>query len=457
MDLADACRKVSSACLYLLSATPTHTLPVVLDPDELAEQADRMDLHRAVMRGNGFYDWMTRPVMKGEVAEAMASLRLDELTSPAVRPLPVVNLLAIDNGKYVDTSLHEVLPEDRVPFLQYLSNRILGIGIITAVSCLMSTLQCKEIADNPTLQAPGFGKTTLLAVAGFAIQASLGPVLCSGPSNVAVDNLARRLDRITKSVCERYNNQDEEVTSPTRARHRLVVRGYNKQRELDAFISLFKDPAYAPSATKRKRKNPWRLHLSVAYWLLVLLGSSVGTLHDDDSEALHLLRREIERRADLGNLRAVAAGQMSWQEFEAAEDIGALVKNELSSLMSQIVDIADMLCTTPAQATSERGDYVSWAERTARGVLIDEVYVATVSLTLKVRSTNRSAHSKRRSPTFEPSSLIAEAILSGNRLEKSCQANLSHRLSYLSAPDRSFLTCPSNRWDFGLKEPTTSR
>jgi hypothetical protein len=63
---------------------------------------------------------------------------------------------------------------------------------------------------------------------------------------------------------------------------------------------------------------------------------------------------------------------MAWREFAAIEDIGALIKNQLSSLMSRIVDAADLLYTTPAQAASANGDYVGWSERTARGVLIDE-------------------------------------------------------------------------------------
>lgn len=57
----------------------------------------------------------------------------------------------------------------------------------------------------------------MLAVAGLAMQASLGQILCSGPSNVAVDNLARRLDRTTRSICARYNQSkwpDDEPRPP---------------------------------------------------------------------------------------------------------------------------------------------------------------------------------------------------------------------------------------------------
>ncbi|KAH6854035.1 P-loop containing nucleoside triphosphate hydrolase protein [Chaetomium sp. MPI-CAGE-AT-0009] len=284
----------------------------------------------------------------------MASLSIAAPTSVALRPLPIVNLLEVQDQRYVDALLEEALPADRVPFREYLTKRILGIGIVIA--------------------APGFGKTTLLSVAGLAMQASLGQILCSGPSNVAVDNLARRVDRTTRLICARYN-EEKWPEDPSRARHRLVVRGYNKKWEMQALVSLLEDPDFIPPVSRGKHKNPWQLPLSVAYWTLALLGSRssrIPALDRDDSEVLHGLYARIRQREDMRNVCAVASGQMSWQEFAMAEDIGALLKNQLASLMSRIVEVADLLCTTPAQAASHGSDYADWVERTARGVLIDE-------------------------------------------------------------------------------------
>lgn len=206
------------------------------------------------------------------------------------------------------------------------------------------------------------------------MQASLGQILCSGPSNVAVDNLARRLDQTTRSICARYN-YSKWPDDPSRARHRLVVRGYNRRREMHAFLSLLEDPGFVPTNSSRKHRNPWQLPLSVAYWLLALLGSRnprIPALDPNDSEVLHGLYADIHQRDDLKNLCAVAAGQMSWEEFTRAEDIESLEKGQLPGLMDRIVDIADLLCTTPAQTVSENANYGEWAERTACGVLIDE-------------------------------------------------------------------------------------
>ncbi|KAK4149095.1 P-loop containing nucleoside triphosphate hydrolase protein [Chaetomidium leptoderma] len=316
------------------------------------QQQDQMDLHRAVMRGQGFYDWMTRPAANVGLIQARASASINEPPTRTARPPPVVNFLAIRDQAYIDALLEEVLPVDRAPFREYMVNRFLGIGIVTA--------------------APGFGKTTLIAVAGLAMEASIGHVLASGPSNVAVDNLALRLDRTSRSVCARYN-QDKAQDDPTRARHRLVVRGYTPDLEKDAFFKLLENRDYVPPVSPGKRKNPWTLQLSLACWLLVLLGcpqERFGGLHPDDSEALHGLQAGFNRRLSLRNLCAVATGALTWAEFRAAEDIGNLHENVIGGLMKEILDIANIVAITPAKAPSL--SYGGWVRRIAKCVLIDE-------------------------------------------------------------------------------------
>jgi hypothetical protein len=65
------------------------------------------------------------------------------------------------------------------------------------------------------------------------MQATLGKILCSGPTNVAIDNLAARLDKITTSVCSRYN-EGKAADDPGRQRRRLVVRAYADWQETTA-------------------------------------------------------------------------------------------------------------------------------------------------------------------------------------------------------------------------------
>lgn len=108
------------------TAEPTHEIP--------GNVKETMDLHRALMRGSGFFDWMTRPT--SDIVEVMAVTSLQDTTTPTpkLRDLPVINFLQIDDDKFVDALIDEALPQDRARFRQYLSNRALGLGIVTAVS-----------------------------------------------------------------------------------------------------------------------------------------------------------------------------------------------------------------------------------------------------------------------------------------------------------------------------------
>ncbi|KAG7284557.1 hypothetical protein NEMBOFW57_010935 [Staphylotrichum longicolle] len=296
----------------------------------------------------GFYDWMTSPSQTPETEEpnieAMANLTLGQ-QHPPVRALPVVNFLDIPDDRYTWALLEETLPGDRAPFRQYMTRRHLGLGIITA--------------------APGFGKTSLLSVAGLAMQASLGKILCSGPTNVAVDNLASRLNTISTSVCRRYNDGKSE-DDPSRQRRRLVVRAYMVRQETTALMQLLRFPDKEVSLGG---KSAWKLHLSIAYWCLMLLGSKargIGELTADDSEALHKLRRDIEGRAEFTHLRAVAAREMSWADFSKTKYV------DLQPLLGQIVLAADLLCVTPARSAELRSPCLYFKKRLAAGILIDE-------------------------------------------------------------------------------------
>lgn len=124
--------------MYLPGTPGSHSLPVEETAEERAEREDRMELHRAVMRGRGFYDWMTRPTAQADLTQAMASLSVSDPATPVARPLPVVNLLAAQDQEYVDALLQEALPADRAPFREYLTSRILGIGIVTAVGLTLA-------------------------------------------------------------------------------------------------------------------------------------------------------------------------------------------------------------------------------------------------------------------------------------------------------------------------------
>lgn len=85
---------------------------------------DRMDLQRAVLRGTGFYEWMTNapefPFWPSEPA--------------GFRSIPFCNLLQIEDKAYAEAIVREAPPQDQERFRGYLVNRPLALGIIAAVS-----------------------------------------------------------------------------------------------------------------------------------------------------------------------------------------------------------------------------------------------------------------------------------------------------------------------------------
>jgi hypothetical protein len=104
-------------------------------------------LHRHLMCGHGFYEWLATEdpladsrsaVSDGEDSDNSQTLvRAMAATSIAHVPrdkLPTVNYFEIDDQRYVDALLAEALPQDRERFRRYMSDRPLGLGIVTGVS-----------------------------------------------------------------------------------------------------------------------------------------------------------------------------------------------------------------------------------------------------------------------------------------------------------------------------------
>ncbi|KAK0756460.1 hypothetical protein N5P37_010932 [Trichoderma harzianum] len=197
-------RKVDAVCMFHPQAQPSTA-------EAPQDVRFKMALHRALLRGNGFYHLLVRD----ESCEI----------NHAPRSLPVVNYLDIDDG-FITTLLLEVLPEDRTRFYNYMAKRPLGLGCISA--------------------GPGFGKTTAISVATIGMAATLGKIYALAPTHVATDTFADRLNRITQRVTDRYNK-----CNLIRRRRALVVRGYKFRDEYDAFIGLLRNPrSGSTTATK---------------------------------------------------------------------------------------------------------------------------------------------------------------------------------------------------------------
>ncbi|UKZ77015.1 hypothetical protein TrVFT333_004731 [Trichoderma virens FT-333] len=283
--------------------------------------------------------WPARVVHNPMTIDALSE------SSPA---LPSVNLLQLPQ-RHIKALMEEVLPSDRKRLCAYLSKAPLGFGLITG--------------------GPGFGKTTVLSVATLGMSITLGPILASAATDVATDNFAEHLNRISERFTRRLNESKRLDDSP--AGRILVVRGYFEEDEIEAFQSLLEHPQMGDAAAPRSNSSyraPWRLQLSLTFWLLVALRSpAVRPLHYEDNEEIHLLQSYLDHRGEFERLRNVAAGVISFEEYKNGRMVSPYV---IKHLFQGILRHADILCTNPALSCN--GLYAPWKKYVARGIAVDE-------------------------------------------------------------------------------------
>ncbi|KAF4996626.1 hypothetical protein FGRMN_4372 [Fusarium graminum] len=391
--LLEAERQVKAISNFHIDAEPTNVdgtgLP--LDPNTgrivgnlnsaqckvLIELCDRMSLHREVLRGAGFHDWMTTKVPKipawavsklstskahksqpsdaqaSQITEGIAKLGVGSKAS-TIRPLPSVDFLDVDDLAFVACIVQEAFPQDRVRFREYLSNRPLGLGLIgTGSDAVMTNVD---------------------TAATLAMQAKLGKILCSGPTDISIDNFADHLAGRDQAITDRCN-QGKPFDDASRRRYTLIIRGYNPDHETSAIANLLRNPSLCDEAAPSvswKFPSCWKLNLSCTFWLLLVLRSpAVGrTLLPDDPKFLHDLQKRTDGRSDLLTLRQLATGAIAWAEFTHTTKRHLFISN-IQSFMRSIIDNTDILCITPS-ASQNYKDYLVWKLKRARGIAVDE-------------------------------------------------------------------------------------
>ncbi|KAH8667822.1 AAA domain-containing protein [Ilyonectria robusta] len=347
-DLAK--RRVDSVSMFHPEAAPSNPLafPGIAPPTMVqgklvvsAEMELRMKIHRLLFLGTGFW-----PILKVARTQPPAD---NNMVAQMPSPLPMVNLLNITDDAYTEALLEEILLADRPSFRKYLAQRPLGLGVITG--------------------APGFGKTTALALGTLAMSASIGKVYGSAPTHVATDNFAARLCTMTERVTERYNSGKQGVAH---VRRKLVVRAYKEHEEYAALRHLLEHPLDSDNALHDLDWNEtpeWKLNLSTTFWLLVCLRSpGVRELHADDSVTLHELQDHIDKREDLDRLRAVAVGDIGWDDYTNGT---TTPKEALEDLLRCIITAADIICTPPSLSHTDPRLNM-WKNCEARGIAVDD-------------------------------------------------------------------------------------
>lgn len=188
--------------------------------------------------------------------------------------------------------------------------------------------------------------------------------------HVATDNFAQRLYEVSQRVTSRLNH-GKKSDDKSRARRALIIRGYKPENELMALNSLLKDHTAGDSAAPTGnwfRGSTWKLHLSTAYWILAMLRSpAVPPLHEDDSHQLFLGQRHLDKKVKFKSLRDVAAGRISWAEYESS---GMVPEMEMKDLFLGLWGRATVLCMTPD--LTETMPFFKYKSRNVKGVAVDE-------------------------------------------------------------------------------------
>lgn len=105
-------------------------------PDE--QEKDRMELHRAMLRGTGFYAWQTKHLHGPDtpsLAIDTAELSLDDKPRLSPRPLLSTNFLDTGDAIYDRVGIEKsAFPQDRDRLTNYLRHRQCNVALLTAVS-----------------------------------------------------------------------------------------------------------------------------------------------------------------------------------------------------------------------------------------------------------------------------------------------------------------------------------
>ncbi|KAJ3524606.1 hypothetical protein NM208_g11995 [Fusarium decemcellulare] len=250
--------------------------------------------------------------------------------------LPTFDILDQSEAVVRDACLDLVQKDDRQRFKDYFGNLHLGLGFISS--------------------PPGTGKSHVAAIITILMcsNASIRRVYVSAPSNVATDNILKRIDSISTPMVKKL------IAAGTPAKHLMLVRGYNIFSEMEACAAILNDKS------PRRMRSPWQMEWSLCWWTLRVLGSSaVPPLTSDDCPELWDLHQEVDHTLE--------AGSYHYDLFvNAAKKPGSesIIARSLEPLMSLVLRCADVVATTPA--TSAGKIYQDFNNTLAKAVVFDE-------------------------------------------------------------------------------------
>ncbi|KAK5997359.1 DNA replication ATP-dependent helicase/nuclease DNA2-like protein [Cladobotryum mycophilum] len=249
-------------------------------------------------------------------------------------PLPVygVNYTTDIDDHLLDTIINRLFPRDQKRYRNYMSSVPMGLAVISGFA--------------------GSGKTETMAltVALLIFNPDIGRVYGSGPTNIAIDNLAERTCRVIGDIVSTYNSTKPSYAEPIC--RKIIIRGHELEREIRVFFRIL----YTHSI-----KNIWSVE-DVGFKT-----QDFEALHPDDDVALHRLHEQWQSQPGLSRLLSLAQDEMTTEEYKSGKTVDSDI---IRKLMQQILDLAHMVCTTPH--ISDDSPYKEWNGLKANAVAFDE-------------------------------------------------------------------------------------
>jgi hypothetical protein len=302
----------------------------------------RRAAQRDFFQGNGFYTSIQK----------IADFVMGVIGPPNVQfRTPHDNFINALWPEMKEAVLARLMPETRAKFTAVMSHCPLGIVAIVGFA------------------GAGKTETTAIAAACFMANPQVRTIYCSAASNVATDNFAARLHRISAAL----HVSVPDFSAP------MVVRGYRLHTEMRTFLSILNGQ---PTRSQICRGSPWKMHLSVCEWTLRLIGFNGYDLSSVTNEKVLELAAEFRFNREYESLRRLARGEATLTSIVRAscmdpdkEERG--LRTQLEILMERIIACADAVCTTPY--ASDEGFYKHFKCRLANGVVLDEAGCMTKS------------------------------------------------------------------------------
>ncbi|KAJ5015704.1 hypothetical protein K4K57_012852 [Colletotrichum sp. SAR 10_99] len=200
-------------------------------------------------------------------------------------------------------------------------------------------------------------------------------------SNGATSNVCSRIDKLNRQFVDEYNKS---LPIHHHRQYAVVIRGHNIQMEHERILSTVNDAfnriAHHNSQQPPRPKRVFQMPLSVAEWVLKIVGFGNYRLNTHDSGKLHDLRLQYLALPAYDPLRRFFACGKSWDDIVTDwetkypgpndSDLMRKPENLLSNLMTSLISRADVLATTPHVAKDNA--YICFTRQIAKASVLDE-------------------------------------------------------------------------------------